>query len=745
MAEPHATPRPGAVSEAPAERARVLLPRPFDQPFDYAVPPERRVAPGDYVRVPLGQRDADGVVWADPEQAAAAEDGPPAERLRPITHIHDAPPMPAVVRRFVAWVAGYTLAPAGAVLRMAISVPAALAPPRPKLGLHPVPDAGWGRVKATAQRRRVLAMAAERPGLTATDLAREAGCGVGVVRGLVDAGLLAQHPVPEPGLDAVPDTRSALAGLSADQQAAATELVARIRDGGYSATLLDGVTGSGKTAVYFEAIAAALARGEQVLVLLPEIALTAHLFARFAERFGAAPAAWHSDLSSSQRRRTWRAVAEGRARVVVGARSALFLPYPNLGLIVVDEEHESAFKQEEGVIYHGRDMAVARAWLGGIPAVLASATPSLETMMNVEAGRYHRVSLPERVGAAVLPDIATVDLKRDRPPARAWLAEPVRAGIRDALARGEQAMLFLNRRGYAPLVLCRACGFRLQCPNCTAWLVEHRFTGRLACHHCGLASPRPAACPDCGAEEMLVPCGPGIERIDEEVAYLFPEARRAVVASDTVPGPEAAAAFITQVQQGAVDIVIGTQIVAKGHHFPGLTFIGVVDADLGLKGGDLRAGERTYQVLHQVAGRAGRAHRPGRVLLQTHEPEAPVLQALEAGDRDGFLHAEAHQRWEAGMPPFTRLVALIVNAADADSAAATAEALSRAAPAVAEVRILGPSDPPLARLRGRVRKRFSVVAPRTFNVQTLVRHWLAAVKVPNNTRLYVDVDPYSFL
>jgi primosomal protein N' (replication factor Y) len=513
---------------------------------------------------------------------------------------------------------------------------------------------------------------------------------------------------------------------------------------GFGVALLEGVTGSGKTEVYFEAVAEALARGRQALVLLPEIALSAQWLDRFAARFGVAPVAWHSDLTPARRRDVWRDVAQGRARVVVGARSALFLPFPDLGLIVVDEEHDASYKQEDGVAYHARDMAVVRAQLGKFPAVLASATPSLETLANVQAGRYRLLHLPARHGGAPLPEVGVIDLRRTPPARRSWLAPPLIEAVRQTLEAGEQALLFLNRRGYAPLTLCRACGHRLQCPNCTAWLVEHRQQGRLQCHHCGLVSILPHKCPSCGAEDQMVPCGPGVERVAEEATQRFPEARIALMASDTLTGPDAAARLVAQMARHEIDLLVGTQVVAKGHHFPMLTLVGVIDADLGLGGGDLRAGERTFQLLTQVAGRAGRAAHPGRVLLQTFQPEHPVIGALASGDAQRFYTTEANERRAAGMPPFGRLAALIVSGPDAARVDTTAAQLARQAPRGEGIEVLGPAPAPLAFLRGRHRRRLLLKTERRINLQDLLRPWLAAVKVPNAVRVQVDVDPYSF-
>ena len=528
------------------------------------------------------------------------------------------------------------------------------------------------------------------------------------------------------------------------QAEAAAALRETVRAGGFSATLVDGVTGSGKTEVYFEAVAEALRQGRQALLLLPEIALTTAFLERFAKRFGVRPAEWHSAVTPRRRERTWRGVAAGEIAVVAGARSALFLPFADLGLIVVDEEHDTSYKQEDGVAYHARDMAVVRARLADAPIALASATPSLETEVNARRGRYRRLPLPDRIGGTP-PALAAIDLTRDGPARGRWIAPRLITAIEDTLSRGEQALLFLNRRGYAPLTLCRACGHRLQCPSCDAWLVEHRFRRRLVCHHCGFSTPRPATCPKCQAADSFTAVGPGVERLAEEVIELFPNARLSILSSDLIEGVERLRAEITAIERGEVDIVIGTQLVAKGHHFPRLTLAAIIDADLGLGQGDPRAAERTFQLLHQVIGRAGRESENGLGLLQTHQPHHPVMTALIAGDRDAFYDAEIAARERAALPPFGRLATLLVSAADAPAAQAYAQALAKAAPLRPEVRILGPAEAPIAVLRGRHRVRLLVRAARTVNVSDFLRDWLAEVPPPRGSvALDVDVDPQSF-
>ncbi|MFD1611035.1 primosomal protein N' [Sphingomonas tabacisoli] len=720
-------------------RARVLLLNPALGPLDYRVPRGMEVEPGSIVVAPLGPRQLTGVVWEPEHMPSDAEVGD--NRLRNLLAVYDAPALKAELRRLIEWTANYYLAPPAAVLRMALSSSSALEGGRTVLEYRAtglVPD------RLTPQRAQALERIGDRQGLI-RELALIAGVSDAVIRGLCKAGAI--EPI-EVALDtpfAPPDPDHAPPELTEEQVAAADRFVAAVEAKSFQPFLLDGVTGSGKTEVYFEAIAAALRAGRQSLVLLPEIALTEPFLRRFAARFGELPVAWHSGLRQSQRRRAWRAIASGDAKVVVGARSALFLPYSNLGLIVVDEAHESSFKQEDGVQYHARDTAVMRGRFEDIPVILASATPAIETRHQVELGRYEEVKLPARFGGAQLPDIAAIDLLQDPPPRGHWLAPTLVNAIEETLERGEQALLFLNRRGYAPLTLCRHCGHRFQCPNCTAWLVEHRLIHRLQCHHCGLIAKPPELCPECKAEDSLVACGPGVERIADEVAALFPDAPRAIVTSDTIWSPAKAAEFVARMEANEISIVIGTQLVTKGYHFPNLTLVGVVDADLGLSGGDLRAAERTFQQIAQVAGRAGRGTKPGRVFVQTHEVNAPVIQALVSGDAESFYAAETEARLEAGAPPFGRMAAIIVSSENAQAALETARLIGKTAPHIEDMHVFGPAPAPLAMLRGRHRHRLLVHARRSLDVQDVIRDWLGSLDWPNSVRVAVDVDPYSFL
>lgn len=731
--------RPESVENTGVRTVRVLLPLPLADAYDYSVPEGLEVASGAFVVVPLGKRETIGVVWGDGTGDVARE------KLRDITDILPALPMTETLRRFVDWVAAYTLTPPGAVLRMTMSSTSALEAPKTEVVYRLAEAAPDAKPKLTAARQRVLEALKDGPAMPAAELAHLAGVGASVVKAMAAAGLLegverrVRRSFPQPdGLRSGPV-------LSEEQKDAAAALISKVRAHSFSATLLDGVPGSGKTEVYFEAIAAALAEGRQVLVLLPEIALTAQWLRRFEDRFGAVPASWHSGLTSLERRETWRAIADGRVTVVVGARSALFLPFSRLGLIVVDEEHDSSFKQEDGVTYNARDMAVVRARLASAPIVLASATPSLESITNVTAGRYGALHLPARHGGQQLATLSAVDLRKTPPARGRWLSPTVVEAIQQTLAAGEQVLLFLNRRGYAPITLCRACGHGLECPQCSAWLVEHRFRRTLVCHHCGYSEPPATACKHCGAHDQFVACGPGVERLAEEAHALFPESRLELFTSDTLISRHEATAAVERMIAGEIDILIGTQMAAKGHHFPNLTLVAVVDADLGLNGGDLRAAERTFQLLYQVAGRAGREDRPGRALVQTHMPEHPVMQALVANDRDRFVAAELADRAIAGMPPYGRLASLIVSGPDPAAVDNVCAAIARRAPHQTGVTVLGPSTAPLALLRGRHRRRFLLKTGRDIAVQPLLHAWLAQVGLPGSVRLQIDVDPYSFL
>lgn len=726
-----------------ATRIPVLLPVALDQTYDYLLPDDGVVPEaGQFVLVPFGPQSRIGIVWDKP----AGEQGKPLpeKKLKAIAHVlHEVPPLPPLSLRFAEWVARYTLTPLGMVVRMMMGSNAVFEPMKPRFGIKINPDAGEPP-RMTPERRRALQIATDGMVRAKSALAAEAQCTTGVVDGLVKAGALIEVAIPERRF---PEPKGDHMEVTfGDVQGQAVHTMRALADTGAGTVLLDGVTGSGKTEVYFEAVARTLQHKRQVLIMLPEIALTSQFMNRFNKRFGAPPVEWHSALSSPERARAWRAVASGEARVVVGARSALFLPYKDLGLIVVDEEHDGGYKQEDRVHYQGRDMAVVRGALGKHPVVLASATPSIESHVNARNGKYAHVVLPGRYSGVEMPEVKAIDLRKDPPERGRWLSPILVDAVTETLEKKQQALLYLNRRGYAPLTLCRTCGHRIDCPQCTAWLVEHRFKNRLNCHHCGFSLPLPEKCPKCGEPDGLVACGPGVERIAEEVGARFPDAKLALLSSDLIPSLVEMRDVIKRIEEGEADIIIGTQMVAKGHHFPDLATVGIVDGDLGLGQADPRAAERTFQLLHQVTGRAGRMQVLGRGFVQTYMPEHPVMQAIISGDRETFLAREIRQRQGALLPPFGRLAAIVISARDKELAELFARDVARHAPPADRIEVLGPAEAPLAVIRGRHRWRLLIKSPRELDLQAYLRAWLAGLpKLPHDLRLVVDIDPYSFL
>ncbi|MEM6939654.1 MAG: primosomal protein N' [Pseudomonadota bacterium] len=717
----------------------VLSTQPLGRTLDYKAP-EGGCHLGAFVEVPLGPRKVLGVIWG------AGIGDYDLNKIRSVTRVLDVAPMRAEMRAFLDRAAAYTLTPLPAMLRLATRAPGLGDPP----SMRKIYRRGTGEPdRATDARRRVLSVLNDYGDLAFTlkELAEMAGVTPSVVKGLVAQGAVREEDSPRDLPFASLDPERPSKHLTADQTTAAQALAQAVAGGKYGTTLLRGVTGSGKTEVYLEAVAAAFRAGRQALVLLPEISLTEQFLHRVEARFGAKPAEWHSGATMTERRRIWRMVGLGDCQLVIGARSALFLPFQNLGLIVVDEEHDTSYKQEDGVLYNARDMAVLRAAICGAQVVLASATPSLETWANAEAGKYNRLELTARFGPAVMPQMQAVDMRAERLPSNRWISSALKSAVDARLAQSEQAMLFINRRGYAPVTLCRACGHQIGCDHCDARMVEHRFLKRLMCHQCGETRPIPTACPACGVEDRLAPVGPGVERLGEEAAEIWPEARIATLSSDMAGSARALKSEIAGIAEGAADIVIGTQLVAKGHNFPKLTLVGVIDADLGLQGSDLRAAERSFQQIRQVAGRAGRAEIPGTALLQTYQPEHPVIRAILAGDEEAFWRAEAAERQNAGVPPFGRMAGIILSGADVAQVFDAGNLLARQDAALRQIgaQVFGPAPAPIARVRGRHRVRLLVKADKGVPLQDALARWIGQLRLKGDLRLAVDIDPQSFL
>lgn len=737
---------------APGALVAVLTSQPLGRALDYRAP-EGGCFAGAFVEVPLGPRRVIGVIWG-----AGRGDYDPA-KVRAVLRVLDVAPMRPEMRRFLERAADYTLTPLPQMLRLATRAPGLGDPPSMQRVYRAVArddgadgsgttEGNTGAGRLTDARRRVLAVLQDRceAAFTQRELADLAGVSGGVIKGMAAQGMLREEESPRDAPFAPMDPTRPGKALTADQQKAAQDLAAGIGSGAYGTTLLRGVTGSGKTEVYLEAVAATLGAGRQALVLLPEIALTAEFLTRVEARFGARPAEWHSGATMTERRRIWRMVGEGGVQLVIGARSALFLPFRDLGLIVVDEEHDSSYKQEEGVLYHARDMAVLRASICGAQVVLASATPSLESWVNAQSGKYRRLDLTARFGPAVLPRMETIDMRDQSLPKDAWVSQPLREAVQARLDAGQQAMLFINRRGYAPVTLCRACGHQIGCDHCDARMVEHRYLNRLMCHQCGETRPMPDTCPSCEKEGKLAAIGPGVERLGEEAAQTFPTARIATLSSDMYGSARALKAEIEKIASGEADIIIGTQLVAKGHNFPNLTLVGVVDADLGLLGTDLRAAERTFQLMRQVAGRAGRSAHPGVALMQSYQPDHPVIRAIIAGNEEEFWAAQAAEREAAQMPPFGRLAGIILSAGDAAPAFEAGMMLARNAGPLAAIgaTVFGPAPAPIARVRGRHRVRLLVKAPKGAPLQGALARWTGQLRLRGDVRLAIDIDPQSF-
>lgn len=716
----------------------VLTTQPLDRVLDYRAP-EGGCHLGAFVEVPLGPRKVLGVVWG------LGQGDYDISKVRSVIRVLDAAPMREELMSFLTRAGDYTLTPMPAMLRLATRAPGLGDPPSMRK-IYRMGDSAPDRM--TDARTRVLDVLREMGGLSLTlkELAEAAGVTTSVVKGLVKQGAVREEDSPRDMPFPTLDPTYAGKDLTADQSTASATLRAAVATRSYGTTLLKGVTGSGKTEVYLEAVAECLSQGRQALVLLPEIALTAEFLTRVDARFGAKPAEWHSGVTITERRRVWKMTAQGGAQLVVGARSALFLPFRDLGLIVVDEEHDTSYKQEDGVLYNARDMAVLRASICGAQVILASATPSLESWANADAGKYTKLELTSRFGAAVMPDMRAIDMRNEQLPGSSWISPTLQRAVQQRLDNGEQALLFINRRGYAPVTICRACGHQIGCDHCDARMVEHRFLKRLVCHQCGETKPMPNICPACEAEDKLAAVGPGVERLAEEAQKLFPDARLAVLSSDMFGSARALKAEIETIASGGADLIIGTQLVAKGHNFPLLTLVGVIDADLGLQGSDLRAAERTFQLMRQVAGRAGRADKPGQALMQTYQPEHPVIRAILSGDEQDFWTAEAGERRAAGVPPYGRLAGIILSSTDVQEVFDLGNALARNDGPLRRVgaQVFGPAPAPIARVRGRHRVRLLVKAPKGTALQPALAEWVRPFRLKGELRMAIDIDPQSF-
>jgi len=711
--------------------------------YDYRLPEPADI--GTFVSVNVMNRPCVGIIWGP------GDSNLPPNKIKDISIVHPSK-LSVPDMQWIKKMSDWTLIPLGMVLRLIVNIPDAFSPPRMEqlYAFNFESD-----VRMTSNRLAVSDAFAsnENESMTITDIQNIAHVSNAVIRTMIKNGTLIPSGTQEKPTNTyvAQYVDSGNITLNSQQQSAADIIGDAIKSGEFSVHLLDGITGSGKTQVYFDSAWRAYSAGKSVLLMMPEIALTAQFMTRFESRFGAAPVVWHSNLTASRRRQIWRGVLNGKIKMVVGTRSALFLPWQDLGLIVIDEEHDSSYKQEDMGNYHARDMAVLRAKIAGFPVVLASATPAAETLENVSLGKYKHLRLTSRFGGAQLPVIDTIDLRENRPTPyiindeeqTGFLSPRLCDAISETLSAGQQTLLFINRRGFAPITQCKKCGWTATCPDCSVGMTYHQRIGKLLCHMCGRTTPLPKACPDCGADVSMR--GVGLEKIEQEVHARFPTARTALVSSDIITSRQSLERLVNRMEQGEIDIVIGTQILAKGHHFPNLTLVGVVDADMGLFGTDFRAAEHTFQQLFQVAGRAGRGEFPGRVLLQSYQPTHPVLTAICAGNRDSFMEMDMAGRRAAQMPPYGQLIAVIVEGEKERVLQNYCTALAAAAPVLNGAKIMGPITAQIYQIRNWYRMRFLVAGPASAALQPAVSHWLAKVKQPANIRVKIDVNPINFL
>ena len=745
--------------------AQVAVFTALDRLFDYEIPAalQASIRPGARVWVPWRSGALEGIVWSIVEEPRGPAERPRA--LKALTQLVDAPPLDAQRLELARWIADYYVAAPGEVARLFLPVGGA-AQSRSSVRLT---DEGKRVVKlldsplespelgAFSKGERGLLVLLRRGPRSREKLVLSSARAADELDSLIERKLatVAERVVTRgrraAATDApVPTIEEAAPPILTPAQAQAVAALEQALDGGsYAPFLLHGVTGSGKTEVYLRVIASALARDRRALVLVPEIALTPQLTARFEARFGGAVAVLHSGLSDRERQQAWGRLERGEAAIALGARSAVFAPQPALGVVVVDEEHDPSFKQDDGVRYHGRDVALRRARAAGAVALLGSATPSLETYAAGLDGRLRLLKLPERAAAAAMPPVEIIDLRVFLPGAGGFLSAPLAEAIKHTLAAGEQTILFLNRRGFSTFVLCRACGQTQRCNDCAVSLTYHRGADQLICHYCGFKTAPPRRCGSCGAE-AIERLGYGTEQVQAIITEQFPGARVSRLDRDTAEG-DGLERLLAQVRRKEIDIIVGTQMITKGHDFPSVTLVGVVLADHGMGLPDFRASERTFQLLAQVAGRAGRGALAGRVLVQTYNPQHPAITSARDHAYERFFEGEIGSRRELGYPPELRLACVRIDGVDAGLVRSTAERAADAArgwcaraPSDERAEVLGPAEAPLSRLKGRSRWQLFVKA-RSAHVLRRIAREAAAVASPRTIRVSVDIDPASTL
>tara|TARA_B100000686_G_scaffold265830_1_gene280398 strand:+ start:10621 stop:12753 length:2133 start_codon:yes stop_codon:yes gene_type:complete len=710
-----------------------LLLNPGKGIFDYIV--DKRILIGQIVYVPLRNKYYYGIVIGKGSNKLDAK------KLKPISEIKNVPPISIELLNFCHWLSEWCMYDISLVTRMIIPSFNFLKSVKNKLVLfHNEKNIN----SMTNLGHKTFKYIKEKPGLTISDYCKELNISKVVIKKLIKDGNILSKESPFNQNDDLKIKFYKNNNLN-QYQLKAVEKVQELKSKS-SIFLLDGVTGSGKTEVYISIIRKELSIGKQSLILLPEIALTNQLLEKFEERFGVKPIVWHSELSLKDRHKNWLQVLNGNAPIVIGARSSLFLPFKSLSCIIVDEEHDASYKQDDGVIYNARDMAVVRGQKAAAIVILSSATPSLESLNNAKLGKYIRLNLPERFGNSTMPSIKLIDMRKIKTKSGKWISDIAVKAIDKSIKSKEQVLLFLNRRGYSPLTICKSCGFRFQCAHCSAWLVNHKKDNKMICHFCGYSENIINNCGQCGADDSFISCGPGVERLAEEIKILFPKVKLQILTSDTFT-KKLEKSFLNKIITGEINIIIGTQLVAKGHHFPHLNTVVAIDADLGLSGSDLRASEKTFQLLTQLSGRAGRESDSGIAYIQTYDPNHEVMQAILSGDKNNFLEAESKARNSRKLPPYGRLAALIIQSKNFNDLNMFLKLMSRNIPRIKNLRIdvLGPVPAPIPKLRDWHRYRYLIKSELGVRLQPYIKKWLSKIKVNRAIRIKIDIDPYNFM
>lgn len=721
--------------------AQILLPIIFDKSFSYYVNDAFNIEVGDVVLVNFMNRNCYGIVTKVEEELEKSN-----FKMKTILAKDDELKISPNLIKLIEFAASYNLAPKGLFLKLAISILNSSKIKENSQVFCKINKNPPQNVKITPKRQEIIDLFGKKSEILLSEIVNLAKTSSSTVNSLVKNGILTKEikkiaqkrekfPEIEPNLFKLKE-------LSSDQQNAADFLNKKIAQNQHSVTLVDGVTGSGKTEIYFNVISKILKeKSGQILILLPEIILVNQLIKRFENIFNFKPQIWHSKINNNQKRDIFYALNNGEIEILISTRSAIFLPFSNLKLIIIDEEHEASFKQEDIVNYHGRDMAIARAKFENIPVILSSATPSLETFVNAKSGKYEHLILKSKFFNNKKTQIELVDMKNSDLEKGCFISKELEKEMQNCLENKKQILLFLNRRGYAPLTLCKSCGHKISCKDCSSYMSYHQSLNKLICHHCGSESKFNIACENCEEEDSFVTLGAGVERIHEEVKSLFPLSKTALMTSDSLNNQEESTKIIEKIINNEVDVIIGTQIIAKGHHFPNLSLVGIIDGDSSFNNANLRAGEKSFQLLTQVIGRAGREKHPAKIFLQSYNINNLVFKYIIEQNRDDFFNLEIQNRQIMQMPPFGKMIAIIFISKNEDLAINCGKMIVSHFPNQENIEIFGPAPMPISKIRKNYYYRVLVKSDKKLNIQKLINNIISSFKTPNQVRIKIDVDP----